>query len=142
MNYGGEVTCQQCWDALESQEKSQLIDVRTIPEWNFVGLPDVSSLGKEVILVEWQQFPTMQVNQNFQDLVSEALESRGVEKDTPVFLICRSGVRSRFAAEAVTALGFSATYNVRGGFEGDADDLAQRGKLSGWKFDELPWRQS
>ena len=36
------------WEALRSDPKAQLVDVRTDAEWNFVGLPDLSSAGKQV----------------------------------------------------------------------------------------------
>jgi rhodanese-related sulfurtransferase len=59
-----------------------------------------------------------------------------------VFLICRSGARSRAAAIALTGAGFSHAYNVAGGFEGDADGAGHRSNKNGWKAAELPWRQS
>ena len=50
------------------------------------------------------------------------------------------GVRSVAAARRATELGITA-YNILEGFEGDADGLAQRGRLGGWRFHGLPWRQ-
>ncbi len=29
----------QAWEALKSDPQAQLVDVRTDPEWNFVGIP-------------------------------------------------------------------------------------------------------
>jgi rhodanese-related sulfurtransferase len=55
--------------------------------------------------------------------------------------LCRSGVRSRDAAIAMTAAGFKACYNVASGFEGDKDAAGHRGTVSGWKVDGLPWMQ-
>ncbi|MNN95427.1 hypothetical protein D3C81_2142330 [compost metagenome] len=57
-----------------------------------------------------------------------------------VVLLCRSGVRSVAAAQRATALGLEA-YNILEGFEGDADENGQRGRLGGWRLAGLPWRQ-
>ena len=90
-----------------------------------------------MIRVYWQVFPDMDVNPDFVDQVAAG----GIGKDTPLLFICRSGVRSRYAAEAMTAAGFQKCYNVAGGFEGDPDDQGHRGTVNGWKVDGLPWRQ-
>ena len=34
-----------------------LIDVRTKPEWQFVGIPDLSGIGKRVAPVSWRAVP-------------------------------------------------------------------------------------
>ena len=67
--------------------------------------------------------------------------ARGVSKDQPVLLICRSGARSRSAAMALTAEGFGPCYNVAEGFEGDRDGDLHRGSVGGWKVAGLPWAQ-
>jgi len=59
----------------------------------------------------------------------------------PILFLCRSGARSRAAAEAATAAGFSRCYNVAEGFEGDKDGSSHRGQRGGWKFAALPWIQ-
>ena len=108
-----------------------------MPEWNFVGLPDLSGIGKETICSEWQSFPSMDRNADFEAAVNQA----GVAKDAAIFLLCRSGVRSRNAAILLTELGYQNCYNVAGGFEGDKDDGGHRGNVGGWKYAGLPWRQ-
>jgi rhodanese-related sulfurtransferase len=42
---------------LVADPEAVLIDVRTRAEWAYVGGPDLSSLKRPVIQVEWQQFP-------------------------------------------------------------------------------------
>ena len=115
-----------------------LVDVRTHPELAYVGYPDLSALGKRVITIEWQQFPTGSQNPEF---ISE-LRAHGVSEDASVYFICRSGARSRFAAVAATAAGFGQAYNVAHGFEGPHDGRGHRGTVAGWKVAQLPWRQS
>ena len=50
------------WDALARDPKAMLIDVRTLAEWAYVGAPDLTSIGKEPVFIEWQSFPAMNVN--------------------------------------------------------------------------------
>lgn len=40
---------------LSADPEATLVDCRTDAEWNFVGVPDVSSLGREVVFVEWNR---------------------------------------------------------------------------------------
>jgi len=63
------------------------------------------------------------------------------DKETPLLLICRSGVRSLYAAEALTAAGYKECYNIAGGFEGDKNPQGHRGGVNGWKVAGLPWKQ-
>lgn len=126
---------------LRDSSDAQLIDVRTAAEWAFVGLPVLKELGKEILLIEWQSYPTMEINTGFVSQVSSALEQVGAAGDVPLYTLCRSGARSISAAQALTAAGYSTVYNVLGGFEGNANELGQRGSVSGWKYDNLPWRQ-
>ena len=58
-----------------------------------------------------------------------------------MLIICRSGQRSRQAAVALTARGYSRCYNVSDGFEGGHDEERHRGTREGWKRAGLPWRQ-
>lgn len=135
-NYAGDVTVQQAWAALQQDKAAVLIDVRTQPEWQFVGVPDLAQLAKEPLLVSWQFYPAMAVNDNF---VAQ-LCTEGIEKEQTLYLLCRSGVRSVAASVALCAEGFQA-FNVRDGFEGGLDAQGRRGQSAGWKAAGLPWRQ-
>lgn len=137
MEYAGDVEVTETWQRLSDDGQAVLIDVRTSAEWNFVGLPDLSSLNKQVQRSEWKAFPSMDRNPNFQQEVEQA----GVAKDAAVFLLCRSGQRSRDAAILLTAAGYKHCYNVAGGFEGDKDSAGHRGTVGGWKMAGLPWVQ-
>ncbi len=125
------------WAALEKDPQAVLVDVRTDAEWNFVGVPDLSGLGKQVVLIPWQVFPSMQVNGHF----VEHLRKAGVTAESHVFYICRSGARSLAAGQAAQQAGFPHAYNVADGFEGPVDHEGHRGHVAGWKADNLPWRQ-
>jgi rhodanese-related sulfurtransferase len=136
-DYAGDVSAAEAWEKLNADPRAQLVDVRTMAEWNFVGLPDLSSLGRQVHCVEWQSFPTGAQNSGF------LAEAAGVlpDKTAPVLLLCRSGARSRAAAIALTRAGFEQAFNIAGGFEGDTDQEGHRGNRNGWKAARLPWRQ-
>ena len=129
------------WKTLTSSPRSQLVDVRTRAEWTYVGIPDLASVGKRPVLVEWQTFPDQTVDPRFAERLAGELKALGVGPDDDLFFICRSGSRSRAAAEAMAAAGYRA-YNVGGGFEGPLDNLRHRGTLGGWKASGLPWLQS
>ena len=140
-DYAGDIDAQQAWDLLKAEPKAQLVDVRTMAEWNFVGLPDLSGLGRRVHCVEWQSFPTMAVNPGFAAEAEAAVTAAGADSNTSILFICRSGARSRAAAVALAASGYARAYNVAGGFEGDPDGERHRGNINGWKAARLPWRQ-
>ncbi len=135
--YAGEVEVGDAWVALETDQSSILVDVRTNAEWAYVGVPDLSSLRKELALVPWHIFPDMHRNDEFEAQVLS------VTADTAASLlfICRSGVRSKAAAIAMTDAGYERCYNVIGGFEGDKDKNNHRGTANGWKAAGLPWIQ-
>ncbi len=138
-NYAGDVTAQDAWDLLVQNPRAQLVDVRTTAEWAFVGLPDLSALGRPVHRVEWQMFPTMAPNPDF---LNQVLAAIGPDKNVPVLFLCRSGARSRAAAIALTAAGYTQGFNIAGGFEGDIDPSRHRGTTNGWKAQGLPWAQT
>jgi rhodanese-related sulfurtransferase len=127
----------QVWEALRGNPDARLVDCRTEVEWNFVGVPDLSEVGKETILIPWQVHPTMQVNGAFMEHLARA----GVEPRHHVYFLCRTGVRSSAAAHAARAAGFQHVYNIADGFEGPPDPNQHRGTVAGWKADGLPWRQ-
>ncbi|MEO0329159.1 MAG: rhodanese-like domain-containing protein [Pseudomonadota bacterium] len=141
MSYAGDISCLECWKVLQEEPDSQLIDVRTTAEWNFVGFPHLTTVNKQVMLVEWQVYSSMQVNPDFVAVADQNLEQAGASKESLVFMLCRSGVRSISAAQALTVAGYKNVYNVLDGFEGNPDENGHRGNLTGWKFDRLPWQQ-
>ncbi len=135
--YAGDVAPADAFDALARDPDAALVDVRTEPEWRFVGLPDLTMIGKQVKLVPWQTYPDGELNAAF---VREC-EAAGIEKGKPLYFLCRSGVRSMHAAVAMTARGYGPCYNVAQGFEGDKDVDMHRGRTGGWKVAGLPWLQ-
>ena len=138
-DYAGDLGASDAWAALRSDPTAQLVDVRTAAEWVFVGRPDISGIGRTLHCIEWQSFPAMDRNPGF---VAAAAMALGPNTDAPVYFLCRSGVRSRHAAIAMTAAGYTKSFNIAGGFEGDLDAARHRGTVNGWKAAGLPWAQS
>jgi rhodanese-related sulfurtransferase len=127
--YAGDVSPAQAFDWWQSGD-AVLVDVRTDAEREWVGYVPGA------IAVAWKQWPGMAVNPDF-----DAALKAAVPAGKKVVLLCRSGVRSIAAAKRATELGIE-SYNILEGFEGDADEHAQRGDVGGWRCRGLPWRQN
>ncbi len=132
-----DVSPRAAWQELAQDPEAMLVDVRTDAEWNFVGVPDLAELSRQVVLIPWQVYPSMQVNGAF----TEHLRRAGATPGTKLYFICRSGARSLAAGQAAQAAGFPQAFNVADGFEGPVDSEGHRGTVAGWKADGLPWRQ-
>ncbi len=154
VRFTGEATPDQVWSELRSDPHAALVDVRTAPEWAFVGGPDLSDLAKAPWRMSWRLYPGMKRDEGFLEELGARIEESGATK---IFMICRSGARSLEAAQAAAEAFAGATagggeesetarevvaVNVKEGFEGDLDEQKQRGRLNGWKARGLPWAQS
>ncbi|MEM7408573.1 MAG: rhodanese-like domain-containing protein [Pseudomonadota bacterium] len=137
LRYAGDLTPVEAWRILSEQVEAVLVDVRTDAEWRYVGEPDLRAANKVALQISWQCFPDMHQSLDFVDTV----RAHGIREHQPLLLLCRSGVRSRQAAHALTAAGFSCCFNIEEGFEGDKDGRAHRSSVNGWKVRGLPWRQ-
>lgn len=135
--YAGDVTPSEAWQILSEDSAAVLVDVRTDAEWNFVGLPNLETIGKKPLLICWHRYPDMAENLNF----AGDLATADVAQSTSVLFLCRSGARSANAAEHCAAKGFARCYNIVEGFEGPPDQNRHRGNVSGWKNRALPWVQ-
>ena len=131
------ITSIECFNKLSQISNSYLIDVRTKPEWEFIGVPDLSSLNKKTILISWHEYPEMNINKNFETQVV----AMKIKKNDNIFLICRSGTRSLHAANHLLECGYQYCFNVSDGFEGYKNSLNQRSTINGWKCNNLPWKQ-
>ncbi len=127
--YAGCVPPRDAW-ALVQAGQAVLVDVRTTEERKFVGhVPGTAH-------VAWATGTNLTRNPRF----ARELEAK-VKKDEVVLLLCRSGKRSALAAEVAAKAGFTNVFNILEGFEGELDDLLQRGKADGWRHQGLPWVQ-
>jgi rhodanese-related sulfurtransferase len=72
-----------------------VIDVREIHEWNEAHIPGILHIPKDTIV--------------------NSIEAHAPDKSKPVYLHCRSGMRSLYAAQLLIELGYEEVYNVDGG---------------------------
>jgi rhodanese-related sulfurtransferase len=129
----------EAWRMLQERPGAVLLDVRTTMEYQYVGHP----VG--AVHVPWMEPPEWRVDAQFAAKVRAALaqhEGGPAADQRPIMTICRSGKRSRAAAEELLRQGFAEVYNIKEGFEGDLDEKRHRNTLNGWRFHNLPWEQS
>ena len=142
VGYAGDILAVDAYALLSTDKSSMLIDVRTQAEWAYVGTPDLTALDKTPLFLEWQTYPSMQVDGLFAARLETMLESAGVDRGASLVFLCRSGARSRAAATAMTNAGWGPCFNVSDGFEGQLDRLSRRRSVNGWKTGGLPWIQT
>jgi rhodanese-related sulfurtransferase len=129
LKYAGEIMPVEA-HRLAGEAGAKIIDVRTPVEYASIGhIPGTP-------LVEWKRLPSGEASAEFLDPLLKQYA-----RDDMLLFLCRSGVRSHWAAEAATRAGFMCAYNILEGFEGDADASGQRGNLGGWRKAGLPWEK-
>ena len=138
-DYAGDISCAEAWQILAETPDSVLVDVRTSVEWQLIGKPDLTTLNKEPVYLQWVTMEGM--NPAFMTELKVALAKRNVQPETPLVFVCQSGGRSKMAAMQCTAEGFARCYNLVEGFEGDLDEQQHRNSVNGWKVAGLPWTQ-
>ena len=131
------ITSPEAWAILEKEPQAMLVDLRTMVERAYVGVPDLSSLDKEVVTIEWTKMSGQQPS-GFVRQLQQAVP----DQDTKLLFICRAGLRSHAAAAAARHAGYQDVINVNDGFDGPLDDKGQRKTKEGWCAENLPWNQS
>jgi rhodanese-related sulfurtransferase len=117
---------------LQAHPDALFVDVRMEIESLYVGRPP------GVVNVPWYEYPDLQPDA---DKFAEMVAREATGKDQPLLLLCRSGQRTLAAGNALEAAGFTNVQHVVHGFEGELDEHFKRSRLSGWRFDGLPWEQ-
>jgi rhodanese-related sulfurtransferase len=121
LRYAGAVTPQEA-HRLREAGAAVIVDVRTPAEYAQVGhVP-------EAPLIEWPRNGGRAEMQSFLD----ALRAK-FDPSEKILFICRSGVRSHYAAELAARAGYESAYNVLEGFEGEYG-----AGTNGWKAAGLP----
>jgi rhodanese-related sulfurtransferase len=133
-----DIRSDEAMEMLRQDPNAVLIDVRTTIEYEYVGHP----IG--AIHIPWMEAPDWKVDPGFLDKVRQALRERNRSpvEHTPIMAICRSGKRSRAAAEELAKHGFTCLFNIAEGFEGERDVNKHRSTINGWRYRGLPWEQS
>ena len=126
--YSGAIAPREAW-RMHIDEGAVIVDVRTKPEWEFVGAYPGAAF------IEWRSYGASGPNPHF---LAE-LRSRFSPETTLLFL-CRSGGRSHQAATLAAAAGYPHAFNILEGFEGEKGPDGRRGH-QGWRAAGLPWQQ-
>lgn len=139
------VTPQEAYNMLASGQ-AIMIDVRTPEEYAWVGHPGKNKLGEgieiasAVINIAWEiEKPGKGYELIVNNLFTVDVAALNLASNQPIITICRSGVRSVAAAQALEAEGYTSLYNLVGGFEGGADSKGYRTKPAGWKNLGFPY---
>jgi rhodanese-related sulfurtransferase len=128
--------------------KAFMIDVRTAAEVEYVGGADSVDANISYMVDDYTTWDdkkarfAMSPNSGFLTKVSDAMSKAGLDKNSEVIVICRSGDRSARAADLLSNAGYTKVYSVVDGFEGDmGKEGAAKGRraVNGWKNAGLPW---
>lgn len=127
VSFRGQLTPDEAWTLQQEHPAAKLIDVRSSEELSLIGrVPGA-------LAVAWKLYPNWQLNPDFVAQIKASVAPTDI-----ILLLCRSGVRSREAAELLAHEGFANCFNVLEGFEGDKNASSQR-TVAGWKARGLPW---
>lgn len=143
-------------DSREAYEMKQklgdqmlFIDVRDPIEIMFTGFANVVDINIPFKLADRNQWNSkkpvfaMIENPNFARDVERALEARGLSKEIPILIMCRSGgTRGAPATKLLENKGYEKVYVVTDGFEGGTVKEGERKNWrlkNGWKNSGLPW---
>jgi len=89
------VDVHQLKELLEINPQLCVIDVRETHEWQELRIPGVVHIPK--------------------DDITSLIEKQVTDKEQAIYLHCRSGVRSLYAASALAEMGYEKVYSVNGG---------------------------
>lgn len=130
---------------MASKGKVLFIDVRTREEVNFLGMPTVADANIPYMQMdemhEWNDRKSsykLIPNSAFVTLVADRVKAKGMNKNSPIILMCRSGDRSALATNLLAKDGYTRVYTIVTGFEGNMSKDGRR-SVDGWKNSGLPW---
>ena len=126
------------WRWLQSDSTVRLIDIRSTPEFLFVGHPVGAVHVPYIDEPDWEPNPcfTAQVR----DLLPVVVDLK-VKREDLIILICRSGERSKAAGQVLIEAGVDNVFSIIDGFEDPLNKHDHRSRISGWRYDGLPWTQ-
>src|SRR5215469_9699444 len=122
-----EVSPQEAYDLLQSDQEYIYLDVRSVPEFE-------AGHAAGAINIPLMHFTGMGMTPN-EDF--PAVVASGIPKDAKIIVGCKTSGRSARACEVMSQLGYTNLTNMRGGFVGLMDNF---GRLvePGWSMLNLP----
>ena len=148
--WGLYLTSKEAFEMKQAKGDSVLfVDVRDPIEIMFTGFTDVVDVNVPFLLADRRKWNAeksvflMARNPEFEPEIARTLESRGLGKNTPIILMCRSGgARGAPSAKALDGKGYESVYVVVDGFEGGTLKSGPKKNWrlkNGWKNAGLPW---
>jgi len=124
----------------KNKANTLFVDIRTQVEVEYVGhsyLMDKNIPWHFKDVSKWNEkksrFSDTPKNANFIADIEAALKAKGLNKDSNIVVMCRSGSRSTKAAKLLSKNGYKKVYNIIDGFEGYKGKTKQR-TVNGWKL--------
>lgn len=147
------ISAQEAYEKIQQQKgKVLLIDVRDPVEIMFVGSAEGVDVNIPFLLVDRTRFNeergvfALDKNEQFADMVKAELAKRGLDENTEVITMCRSGSeRGEPSAQALRDAGLPNARFVVHGFQGDPlKEGPQAGMRlqNGWQNSGLPWSRN
>lgn len=136
----------------QTEQPVLLVDVRDPVEIMFVGFTDAVDTNIPFMLVDRTQWNAerniypISRNPDFVEQIKAELAKRGLDENTEVITMCRSGSeRGEPSAKVLREAGLVNARYVVNGFQGDAlSEGPQAGMRlkNGWQNSDLPWGRS
>ena len=136
----------------QTEQPVLLVDVRDPVEIMFVGFTDAVDVNIPFLLVDRTQWDAdrniypIKRNPDFVEQIKAELAKRGLDENTEVITMCRSGSeRGEPSAKVLREAGLVNARFVVNGFQGDAlQEGPQAGMRlqNGWQNSNLPWGRS
>ncbi|WP_372965966.1 rhodanese-like domain-containing protein [Marinobacter sp.] len=133
----------------ERGDEILFIDVRDPVEIMFIGFTDSVDQNIPFQMVDRTRFNdekqvfAMSLNENFVAEIDEALANKGLDRNSLIITMCRSGsARGKPSADYLLERGFTNVKYVDHGFQGDSlKEGPQKGMRlkNGWQNSGLPW---
>ena len=137
---------------LSRADEVLFVDVRSRQEIHYTGIADQvdANIPYRMDTLNWRTrkdgirgtFRT-RVNPDFANAIVNALQSKELDRKSPVILMCGAASRAAFAASALYKAGFEQVYIQVEGFEGvkakSGELKGKRSVVAGWKYEGLPW---
>ncbi len=144
------LTPQEAHDMKQEQgDAVAFIDVRTRGEVKYIGMATgidghipVRFMHDDYAWSDKSSTYRTQLNADFVADVNRLMSSMGLDRESPIILMCQSGSRVPKAAKLLYDAGFKTVYTQYQGFEGvKATSGEHKGKrvVNGWKNAGLPW---
>lgn len=133
------LTAEETARFLEGTPDALLIDVRTDQEIDEIGMAAGTDALIPLSIPDAKRGAIL--NPDFLPGITQLLRERAPDPAAPIVIICRSGNRSAYAANALAKMGFTQVYTVTDGIEGDravTGPNAGARSVNGWKNAGLP----